>query len=611
MQYRIILILTLATLLSAIITPLSFAQAQPEWWNSQWLYRRAITISNNVDYDLENFQVKIEFDTATLISQGKMQADGKDIRFVLENGTELPYWIESGINTANTEIWVKIPSIPAHGSVTIYMYYGNSLASPKSNATATMLIYEDMTTSPRGLLVSPATYDGDRHYVLLTPNANGQLGYLCYRFDNLAERYKGFIIKFRFKAWGGNGADAVWAAVYDNGYSGTREDVVWGGYHFTFDEYQDRVAFTRSGRDNGAALAQKSFTNIDNGQWHDAMIIYYEGHAVIYYDGVLAVDYTDPSYSTYSSNFGEWIIFGGRTGGLKNYHAIDDIIVAAYVEPEPSVVFGSEERCPEEWTVHVTVKNADGNPFQDVKVQICYGGTPYAEGMTDDNGRISLNCFSGEAVIKVIVNGKTIYEEEVTIASNHQEIEILTNFSLVITASSSEITSIEMLNPIPMLSAIFAIIPLFTFKRRKAIQTWVAIVLAIIITIAVAVPIYLWVTTFTAPTETFRPTKFAIFDWSTNVSRVDLTVKNIGEYTDALHAIYLKLGSETVLSYGEDATVCVITPDGVSYVRLGDIKLKPGSTITIIIPYNLQKGVAYTVKIVGKANTIAETEIIG
>jgi Domain of unknown function (DUF2341). len=54
-------------------------------------------------------------DTALLIAQGKMKPDCSDIRFtyLYPNNTEveIPYWIESGCNTANTIIWIKVPYI--------------------------------------------------------------------------------------------------------------------------------------------------------------------------------------------------------------------------------------------------------------------------------------------------------------------------------------------------------------------------------------------------------------------------------------------------------------------------------------------------------------------
>ena len=43
----------------------------------------------------------------------------------MDGTAELSFWVESGLNTANTRIWVKAPSIPAGGTRSISMYFGN------------------------------------------------------------------------------------------------------------------------------------------------------------------------------------------------------------------------------------------------------------------------------------------------------------------------------------------------------------------------------------------------------------------------------------------------------------------------------------------------------
>lgn len=50
-------------------------------------------------------------DTATLVGAGKMQADGDDLR-VLVDGVEADRWL-NGINTANTSVWVNLDFQPA------------------------------------------------------------------------------------------------------------------------------------------------------------------------------------------------------------------------------------------------------------------------------------------------------------------------------------------------------------------------------------------------------------------------------------------------------------------------------------------------------------------
>jgi len=100
------------------------------WWDADWDYRKPITVTENSGSELTDFQVLVEFDSLSLVSAGSMESDCGDLRFADESGlSELSYWVESGCNTADTKVWVKVPSIPADGSTDIYMYYGNLNAS--------------------------------------------------------------------------------------------------------------------------------------------------------------------------------------------------------------------------------------------------------------------------------------------------------------------------------------------------------------------------------------------------------------------------------------------------------------------------------------------------
>jgi len=111
---------------------------------SQWSYRKPITISNSGSNTLTDYQVLVTLDTASLISSGKMRSDCGDIRLADSDGaTLLSYWVESGCNSANTKIWVKVPNIPGGSTKTIYVYYGNSQATTLSDGAATFLLFDD------------------------------------------------------------------------------------------------------------------------------------------------------------------------------------------------------------------------------------------------------------------------------------------------------------------------------------------------------------------------------------------------------------------------------------------------------------------------------------
>ena len=86
-----------------------------------WDYVKQITIDNSaVAVAHTNFQELIIVDTQTPISLGRMNALGNDIRFGdADCTTSLCYWIESGMNTTTTKIWVMVPSLPANAVKTI------------------------------------------------------------------------------------------------------------------------------------------------------------------------------------------------------------------------------------------------------------------------------------------------------------------------------------------------------------------------------------------------------------------------------------------------------------------------------------------------------------
>lgn len=125
------------------------------WYNTSWLYRRSITVSN-AGGTLTNEDVLITLDTASLISAGKLQADCDDLRFVdSDDSTSLQYWIEDDCNTSSTKIWTRIPSLTSGGK-TIYVYYGNSSAIKGSlNWGGNVYMYAD-TTCPSGWTAASA-----------------------------------------------------------------------------------------------------------------------------------------------------------------------------------------------------------------------------------------------------------------------------------------------------------------------------------------------------------------------------------------------------------------------------------------------------------------------
>lgn len=124
-----------ALLLGCCFSHIAFAQ--PAGWN----YVQPLQAQNNTASLVTDYQLQFTFNTSTPIGAGQMNVNGDDIRFGKDcAGTTLfNYWIESGINTASTVIWVKIDSLPASGTMQFYMFYGNASAPAASAVMGTFI----------------------------------------------------------------------------------------------------------------------------------------------------------------------------------------------------------------------------------------------------------------------------------------------------------------------------------------------------------------------------------------------------------------------------------------------------------------------------------------
>jgi len=116
----------------------------PVWFNltsawipekEGWSFMRPVKIVERSGNDLTDFQVKVELNSSNF-DFSRANADGSDIRFADESGRQLPYWVESwDASGEQAVVWVKVPSIPASGTATIYMYYSNPSATSESDKT--------------------------------------------------------------------------------------------------------------------------------------------------------------------------------------------------------------------------------------------------------------------------------------------------------------------------------------------------------------------------------------------------------------------------------------------------------------------------------------------
>lgn len=131
-------------------------------------YGREVLITNNSGNDYTNVQVEFLFDTASLITANKLKSDGSDFVVVDENLNFLPHWIQKEtINTSNSRIWTKLPSVSANSTIRIFVYYNDPEFSNINKPDDVFLLFDDFN-GPAG-----STPDTSKWSLGGTPVLNG------------------------------------------------------------------------------------------------------------------------------------------------------------------------------------------------------------------------------------------------------------------------------------------------------------------------------------------------------------------------------------------------------------------------------------------------------
>jgi hypothetical protein len=142
-------------------------------WLPGWIYRSPVTVSNSVATDLTDFQVQITLNSGNFdFSMAK--TDGSDIRITWSDGiATIPFWIESWTQGTTANIWVKVPSIPASGTTTLYLYYGNTSATGLSSGNNTFNFFDDFESSSWSVTPHPSVWqDLSSSAPIPTPSAD-------------------------------------------------------------------------------------------------------------------------------------------------------------------------------------------------------------------------------------------------------------------------------------------------------------------------------------------------------------------------------------------------------------------------------------------------------
>ena len=100
--------------------------------SSGWGYRVGFSVQNATTGDLSDEWVAVSLDTEGLLDDGKLQAAGEDLRLFTHDGPLMAYWWSDDFDSADSTVWVQVPSLPAGETVDFTLIYGNPDTERKS-----------------------------------------------------------------------------------------------------------------------------------------------------------------------------------------------------------------------------------------------------------------------------------------------------------------------------------------------------------------------------------------------------------------------------------------------------------------------------------------------
>jgi uncharacterized membrane protein len=323
-------------------------------------YKRVITIDNTQNTnDLTGYSVSFKMDTQSLISSGLMKADCGDIRIYDDSGAELPYWIEYGINTASTEIWVNVTSIPASEVSYIYLDYGNPGLSSKSNPYAVFDYFDDFSGASYGYDTSYWRTHTDGPFIFSRSQEQSYSGsYVMkarytgtYDYTALIHDYNNQALKNKM----------VTVHFYDLAYQeeslcdlqvGRTGDFMRFQTDINSDKYRYRDYY------NGGYRNSQIMGTRTTG-WHELQAALTDTSVSFYYDGAHAYTRSITNYEYtrigYSANWG---------GGITHYY--DAYFLRPYSNPEPSASIGPEPIVNDVYITFKILKASDDSELMTV-----------------------------------------------------------------------------------------------------------------------------------------------------------------------------------------------------------------------------------------------------
>ncbi|MFQ5922424.1 MAG: hypothetical protein ACE5M4_06235, partial [Anaerolineales bacterium] len=378
------------------------------WWNTAYDFKQNVTVTAGSAAVPTAYTVSVTFDHAALVSAGKSQADGDDIRITFWNGSgwvELDRFLDPGSswNDANTRIWFQTQAaILASGSDANYdMYYGNpSAVNPPVNTANIFYFYDGFESGSTSAWFGEVEGVGDTFSVTATQVFNGS-----WAGEATVDNGTQAAAENRFTAQNALHT-TVWVYL-PTGYSASTDLSVVQYYGGIWGTQQGSLSIEGTTRipfiwNNVAGQGYFSDTALSLDTWHrlemkieintdGACPTTCNGRAELWVDGVQKVN--ESGRNTGSTAFEQNLVgIFWKSSGAETIH-VDDSFDRIWVDPEPTLAFAAEEREPSvDVTVSVYHTKSDGS----VPIEIITSASTTIDSTTADPFALSIGSGSAQ-----------------------------------------------------------------------------------------------------------------------------------------------------------------------------------------------------------------------
>jgi len=313
--------------------------SKSNWWDSDYKYRKRLTISNNASSSIINYSVKLVLDTETLIASSKLRSNCDDLRLVYSNGVTFAEIdrINEPCNSASTEIWFKIVSAINSNSNdnSYYLYYGNpSATNPPLNRNNIYLKWDDFSTNTLSnyQLGNWLCYHGSCNSFMNLSYNHGEV-----LFNTTEDHDSGLRLGLNIKDVYAKVTYSVSDSYTENSTVGIAlrwtEDDEYYTAHISGNEYPS-PAIAKEKRTKYVKKNTTSIYHPSDGTLFNLAFAVWGENLRLWYNNILMLSGNDDDIY----EFGDVVFEVGQAIGY-----IDEILVRSYLEPEPVIDLASEE----------------------------------------------------------------------------------------------------------------------------------------------------------------------------------------------------------------------------------------------------------------------------